>query len=65
VNVRGEDFWTTGELLAMAQDCERTFNDASMNLTLDVHGDKTLVSALWKLYLDERKVSEFKDAFND
>jgi len=65
VNVRGENFWTTGELLAMAQDCERTFNDASMNLTLDVHGDKTLVSALWKLYLDERKVSEFKDAFND
>jgi len=65
VNVRGENFWTTGELLAMAQDCERTFNDASMNLTLDVHGDKTLVSALWKLYLDERKIGEFKDAFND
>ena len=65
VNVRGENYWTTGELLAMAQDCERTFNDSSMNLTLNVHGDNSLVSALWKLHLDERKVPEFKDVFND
>ena len=65
VTVRDENYWTTGELLAMAQDCERTFNDSSMNLTLDVHGDKTLISALWRLYLDERKVGEFKDVFDD
>ena len=65
VNVRGENYWTTGELLAMAQDCERTFNDSSMNLTLNVHGDNSLVSALWKLHLDERKVPEFKDVFDD
>jgi hypothetical protein len=65
VNVRGENFWTTGELLAMAQDCERVFNDTSMSLSLSVHGEHTLVSSLWQLYLDERKVPEFKDVFND
>ena len=65
VNVRGENFWTTGELLAMAQDCERVFNDASMNLNINLHGENTLVSALWKLHLDERKIPDFKDVFSD
>ena len=65
VNVRGENFWTTGELLAMAQDCERVFNDASMNLNINLHGKNTLVSALWRLHLDERKIPDFKDVFSD
>ena len=65
VNVRGENFWTTGELLAMAQDCERVFNDATMNLILEVYGDHTLVSALWKLHLDELKIPNFRDVFDD
>mgnify|MGYP005818706629 FL=1 len=65
VNVRGENFWTTGELLAMAQDCERVFNDSSMNLNINLHGKNTLVSALWRLHLDERKIPDFKDVFSD
>ena len=65
MNVRGEHFWTTGELLAMAQDCERVFNDATMNLILEVYGDHTLVSALWKLHLDELKIPNFRDVFDD
>ena len=27
VNVKDKTYWTTGELLAMAQDCEKVFND--------------------------------------
>ena len=30
VTVRGENYWTTGELLAMAQDCEKVFSDEGL-----------------------------------
>jgi len=65
VNVRGENFWTTGELLAMAQDCERIFNDTTMNMTINFYGKNTLVNALWKLHLDENKIPNFEDVFSD
>jgi len=65
VNVRGENFWTTGELLAMAQDCERIFNDTTMNMTINFHGKDTLVNALWKLHVDEIKIPHFEDVFSD
>ena len=65
VNVRGENYWTTGELLAMAQDCERVFNDSTMNLMIKLYGEHTLVSALWSLHLDEIKIPNFEDVFND
>jgi len=65
VNVRGENFWTTGELLAMAQDCERVFNDTTMNMTLNFYGKDTLVNALWKLHVDEIKIPHFEDVFSD
>ena len=65
VNVRGENFWTTGELLAMAQDCERVFNDTTMNMTLNFYGKNTLVNALWKLHIDEIKIPHFEDVFSD
>ena len=41
-------FWTTGELLAMAQDCEKTFEKENVDLRINFHGENTLVSALWK-----------------
>ena len=65
VNVRGENFWTTGELLAMAQDCERVFNDTTMNMTLNLYGKNSLVNALWKLHIDENKIPNFEDIFSD
>jgi len=48
VETNGEYFWTTGELLAMAQDCEKLFDDKNMDLSLKVHGSNTLVSEVWK-----------------
>ena len=41
-------FWTTGELLAMAQDCEKLFANKEMDMALKVHGKNTLVSEVWK-----------------
>ena len=48
VETNGVYFWTTGELLAMAQDCEKLFDDKNMDLSLKVHGENTLVSEVWK-----------------
>ena len=36
-----------------------------MNLTLTIHGEHTLVSALWKLHLDEQQIPKFEDVFSD
>ncbi len=49
VSVDKEEFWTTGELLALAQDCEKYFNESPMEMDINFHGQGTLVSALWKL----------------
>jgi len=49
VSVGKQEFWTTGELLALAQDCEKYFNESPMEMDINFHGNNTLVSALWKL----------------
>ena len=49
VGVGEQYFWTTGELLAMAQDCERTFNNPPMEMNLNLYGEDTLVTALWNV----------------
>ena len=49
VSVNKQEFWTTGELLALAQDCEKYFNESPMEMDINFHGQGTLVSALWKL----------------
>jgi len=48
VSVNKQEFWTTGELLALAQDCEKYFNESPMEMDINFHGKGTLVSALWK-----------------
>jgi hypothetical protein len=52
VETGGKHFWTTGELLAMAQDCERLFNNKDIEMNLTLYGDNTLVSEV------------FRDSFN-
>ena len=47
VGVDSIQYWTTGELLAMAQDCEKTFNEPVMEMDLNFYGEDTLVAALW------------------
>ena len=41
-------FWTTGELLAMAQDCEKLFERQDVDIHMELYGEGTLVSELWK-----------------
>jgi len=64
VSVKENPFWTTGELLAMAQDCERTFSDVSMGINFEFHGKDTLVSDLWELAQKKEKLHNYKEFFN-
>ena len=64
VSVGKKDFWTTGELLAMAQDCEKTFADKTMGVNYYFHGENTLVSELWKNSVDRETLPKYQEIFD-
>ena len=55
VGVDGVSFWTTGELLAMAQDCEKLFEREDVDLDINFHGKGSLVAALWDKSILQKK----------
>ena len=65
VGVGEKFYWTTGELLAMAQDCEKVFSDKSMGILYNFHGENTLVSDLWNLAQGKQTFKSFTEMFND
>ena len=56
VETNGSEFWTTGELLAMAQDCEKLFDNEEIEMNVHMHGDNTLVSEVYKTSKQADKV---------
>ncbi len=48
VETNGSEFWTTGELLAMAQDCEKLFDNDAIEMNIFMHSENTLVSEVFK-----------------
>jgi len=50
VELNDKNFWTTGELLAMAQDCEKLFESTDVEMNIVVHDDKkeTLIGEAWR-----------------
>ena len=65
VTVNDKTFWTTGELLAMAQDCERTFGEMQLGMNFEYHGKNTLVAELWKIAQDKNNLLNFRKEYND
>lgn len=66
VGVKDKNFWTTGELLAMAQDCEKIFNENVMEMDITYHGKNTLIAELWALSQEaKKKKPNFERDFND
>ena len=49
VEINDCHFWTTGELLAMAQDCEKLFDNPQVEMAVHFYGENTLVSEVYKL----------------
>ena len=64
VTVGENTYWTTGELLAMAQDCEKVFADDGMDGVLTMHGNDTMVADLWQLKSDKETRPSFKEYYD-
>jgi len=65
VTVNEKNFWTTGELLAMAQDCERTFGEMQLGMLFTFHGENTLVAELWKIAQEKNNLLDFRKEYDD
>jgi hypothetical protein len=63
VETNGKEFWTTGELLAMAQDCEKLFSNQDIEMNLNIYGTDTLVSEVFKdtYHADKKYYKELID----
>ena len=64
VNVKDQTYWTTGELLAMAQDCEKVFSDPGLDGILTFHGEDTMVADLWKIKEEQDARIKFKGYYD-
>jgi hypothetical protein len=49
VGIKDKEYWTTGELIAMAQDCEKLFSKEDVDMKINFHGEDTLVASCWEL----------------
>ena len=64
VNINGKSFWTTGELLAQAQDFEKLIERFDVDMDLKVYG-KGIVPELWKTKAHKRpSLSPYKELIN-
>ena len=64
VNVKEASYWTTGELLAMAQDCEKVFSDPGLDGVLCFHGKDTMVADLWDIKVKQDTRTQFKGYYD-
>ncbi len=64
VNVQDKTYWTTGELLAMAQDCEKVFADPGLEGVLSFHGKDTMVADLWDIQVSREERPTFEGYYS-
>ena len=64
VTVGDNTYWTTGELLAMAQDCEKIFSDEGLEGVLTYHGEDTMVADLWEIKESQEKRPQFEGYYD-
>ena len=64
VSVNEKKYWTTGELLAMAQDCEKVFQDEGLEGVLSFHGKDTMVADLWEIQQKKKTRPEFEGYYD-
>ena len=55
VETNGKEFWTTGELLAMAQDCEKLFDNSDIEMNVKLYGEDTLVKEIYDVSAQGKK----------
>ncbi len=63
VETNDKKFWTTGELLALAQDCEKLFNSKNVDMNVEFHTPyDTLISEVFSVSEANKKVN-YQDYF--
>ena len=61
VETNGKKFWTTGELLAMAQDCEKLFARQDIDFNIIFNGNNTLASEVFRTSLKANELDYVED----
>jgi hypothetical protein len=61
VETGGIKFWTTGELLALAQDLEKLFEKKDIGLNIKFYGDNTLASQVFKQSYYNESLASFQE----
>jgi len=64
VETGGSKFWTTGELLALAQDLEKIWEQKDLQLNLNYYGKDSLVAQLWEQSHYKNEYKTFKEAMD-
>lgn len=65
VETGGINFWTTGELLALAQDLEKMFDRKDLALNINFYGENTLAAQVFKQSYYNTKFQTFGEFMDD
>ena len=65
VETGGFKFWTTGELLALAQDIEKMLERKDLALNINFYGDNTLARQVFEQSYYNQEFQTFEEFMND
>ena len=65
VETGGTKFWTTGELLALAQDLEKMFERKDLAVNINFYGDNTLAAQVFDQSYYNQEFQTFEEFMND
>ena len=65
VETGGIKFWTTGELLALAQDLEKMFEEKDIGMNIKFYGKDTLAAQVFKQSAYNEELTYFTDFLDD
>ena len=65
VETGGIKFWTTGELLALAQDLEKMFEEKNIGMNIKFYGKDTLAAQVFKQSAYNEELIYFQEFLDD
>ena len=65
VETGGVKFWTTGELLALAQDLEKMFERKDLAVNISFYGENTLAAQVFDQSYYNQEFKTFEEFMND
>jgi hypothetical protein len=65
VETGGIKFWTTGELLALAQDLEKMFERKDLGACIEFYGENTLAAQVFEQSYYNQEFQTFEEFMND